>query len=908
MFIEFGIVIVGLFRSQPMQQCINIQHPALRPVVTRVFINYTSVIVALLLALLQVNTAYSAAITQAIKIDSFGYRTQDTKIAVFSENPGTSVEVRDTTDDIITTLSGSAIQPKGTDTQSRSGDTVWWVDFSNLTAPGNYRLYSSSLNAQSYDFKIADNVYNDVVQTALKTFYLQRCNTPKHQAHVGSAWSDALACHMSDLNTGPASGHTNHGSKDLTGGWHDAGDYNKYVWTAVSGAILTMLTAYEDNPDVFTDDLNLPESGNGRPDILDEIKWELDWLLKMQLSDGSVLYQTHVDGFGSSAPPSTDTNVRYYQNPTLESGSVFAGTLALSARIFAAEGDTAYANTLLNAAKTTWTWLQSQGGSKVKVWAAAELFRADPTLTSAKNYVDGYYGNNWQGAYFDIGHYDTYAAITYIQTPAANTTVTGNMRVNFKNMINGIFSKNDLYRIGMQDWSYHWGSNAIRANYGLMLLTAAKIDETGNFTTQDCLQHAQDFLHYFHGQNPLNMTYLTNMTAQGGNHSSWQFYHAWFGDSRNSFSASNFIGKPSAAIESDYPYLKGSDNYGINDSKISTYGPPPGFVPGGPNQNYSASSIPPLAGSTLNPAPGFADRYYRDWNWNPATNWQNFQPWEITESSIGYQGPYVALGAYFMEHTPNLCSINSDCDDGLYCNGAETCDTVSGACITGANPCNTGETCDEQSNICTIEICNNNGTCETGEDCNNCANDCISGTGGGCGNGICEPGLNEDCQSCPQDCSGVQSGKPSKRYCCGDGDGTNPVNCSDNRCTSSGFSCSNSAPTPYCCGDTICTFGSEDSFSCALDCGSAPTTEFNCTDGVDNDADGQTDCSDTDCIADSACQSSCDNDGICEAGEDCSTCPSDCNGKTGGKPNKRYCCGDGVMQSTETGAICDNNF
>ena len=265
----------------------------------------------------------SAPVTQVIKVDSFGYRTQDSKIAIFSADPGNSVEVRDNADNIILTLSGTAIQAKGTDTQQRSGDTVWWVDFSNLSSPGDYHLYSAALNAQSYNFKVADNVYNEVIKTALKTFYLQRCNTPKHQVHVGSAWADAQACHLGDQNTGPASGHTNVGTKDLTGGWHDAGDYNKYVWTAVSGAVLNMLTAYEDNPGVFTDDFNIPESGNGRPDILDEIKWELDWLLKMQLSDGSVLYQTHVAGFSSDSPPSADSNLRYYQNPTLESGSYF---------------------------------------------------------------------------------------------------------------------------------------------------------------------------------------------------------------------------------------------------------------------------------------------------------------------------------------------------------------------------------------------------------------------------------------------------------------------------------------------------------------------------------------------------------------------------------------------------------
>ena len=85
-----------------------------------------------------------------------------------------------------------------------------------------------------------------------------------------------------------------------------------------------------------------------------------------------------------------------------------------------------------------------------------------------------------------------------------------------------------------------------------------------------------------------------------------------------------------------------------------------------------------------------------------------------------------------------------------------------------------------------------------------------------------------------------------------------------------------------------------------------------CDDGVDNDCDGQTDCGDSDCGLDPACATpmpSCDNDGICDPGEDCSTCPNDCEGNPKGKPSGRFCCGDGVLQSAEgDGSICDGNF
>ncbi len=87
------------------------------------------------------------------------------------------------------------------------------------------------------------------------------------------------------------------------------------------------------------------------------------------------------------------------------------------------------------------------------------------------------------------------------------------------------------------------------------------------------------------------------------------------------------------------------------------------------------------------------------------------------------------------------------------------------------------------------------------------------------------------------------------------------------------------------------------------------SSESVCDDGIDDDCDGFTDCDDSDCAADAACSSTCDGDGVCEAGEDCGNCASDCDGKTTGKPSKRYCCGDGTADSAEgDGSICDGNY
>ncbi len=117
---------------------------------------------------------------------------------------------------------------------------------------------------------------------------------------------------------------------------------------------------------------------------------------------------------------------------------------------------------------------------------------------------------------------------------------------------------------------------------------------------------------------------------------------------------------------------------------------------------------------------------------------------------------------------------------------------------------------------------------------------------------------------------------------------------------------------PPVCVNGVCEWG-EDLCACELDCGPPEVSEvvdLTCDDGLDNDCDGEADCNDLDCAADPYCQTpGCDQDGVCEAGEDCTTCPSDCDSVTSGKPSGRYCCGDGIAQPAEgDGSICDGNY
>jgi hypothetical protein len=113
-------------------------------------------------------------------------------------------------------------------------------------------------------------------------------------------------------------------------------------------------------------------------------------------------------------------------------------------------------------------------------------------------------------------------------------------------------------------------------------------------------------------------------------------------------------------------------------------------------------------------------------------------------------------------------------------------------------------------------------------------------------------------------------------------------------------------PEPSC-GDGTCNPG-ETSCNCAGDCGAAPASETSCSGGIDEDCDGATDCADADCNASPACAPTSCGNALCERGESCNTCASDCK-KAPGSPANRYCCGDGIAQLAEgNGSICNGNY
>ena len=582
--------------------------------------------------------------SEFIKIDQFGYRLGDQKIAVIANpmvgynsgdsfSPGSTYEVRGWDDDM-SVFSGSITAFDSGNTHSQSGDQVWWFDFSSVVTQGDYYIYDVTNDVGSHRFTIADDVYNDVLKQAVRVFYYQRCGSDKTAAH-GGTWND-VACHIgsnqdltcrlvTDLNNAAT-------EKDLSGGWHDAGDYNKYV-NFTYGPLHALLFAYQKSSNAFGDDYNIPESGNGIADILDEVKYELDWLIKMQESDGSVLMKVAVPGFEAASPPSGDATNRYYGEAASSSTAVAASIFAHAYLVFKdLPGMTTYANDLLTKAEDAWTWIQnnpaysSYGNTgfssanpeistdeqkEVRVGAAVMLYAATGN-TTYRDFVDNSYTDirpiQWtfwypfQPTIQEIALY--YAALPTATSGTANAITNSfesSTTSNNGEMLSAFLNNTDAYRAYISDANFVWGSNEVRMNAGLMYfqmnyygLNAANAQNFDNA--------ALGYLHNLHGTNPLGKVMLSNMSGHGGEESCSEIYHAWF-----------------------------------DDLSIWDNNPPPAYVTGGPNPNFS-----PANGTIAPPQNQPIQKSYKDWN----TTWPE-NSWEITEPAIYYQAAYIQLLAAY---------------------------------------------------------------------------------------------------------------------------------------------------------------------------------------------------------------------------------------------------------------------
>ncbi|MCA9895316.1 MAG: glycoside hydrolase family 9 protein, partial [Anaerolineae bacterium] len=228
----------------------------------------------------------------AIKVNQVGYPADAEKVALVSSftpdfSDGQAFFVLDAMTGAVVYTGELALM---TDFDTASGEHVWSADFSDFTTEGTYFLTIEGAD-ESPRFRIGAGVYDDLLVDVMRYYYLQRQGIELASEYAGPFARgvghplDSVA----EFRSGIAS------SQDASGGWYDAGDYGKYV-NAGALAVSDLLWAYRMFPEQFTDgQSNIPESGNGVPDLLDEVRWELDWMLKMQ-DDTSGGFWSRVSG------------------------------------------------------------------------------------------------------------------------------------------------------------------------------------------------------------------------------------------------------------------------------------------------------------------------------------------------------------------------------------------------------------------------------------------------------------------------------------------------------------------------------------------------------------------------------------------------------------------------------------
>lgn len=285
-----------------------------------------------------------------VRVNTVGFRPQATKIATLLPKAEQFRVVR--ADDGKVVLAGL---PSAT-VRSEPGDTneeLKLADFSALREPGRYRLLIPGLG-DSPEFGIADDAWVGAYRSVARGFYLWRCGVEVSADWDGQSYLQR-PCHLEDGSMEFAGGKPGE-HRDGTGGWHDAGDYNKYVVNAAFSMGM-MFRAWEHfRPAVERVSLGLPESGRGMPCLLAELKFETLWLFKMQREDGAVFHKLSAKDFNFWGAADQDRSPRFFSPVGSSATAGFAAVMALGARHFR-EFDAALADRCLDAARRAQAWL-----------------------------------------------------------------------------------------------------------------------------------------------------------------------------------------------------------------------------------------------------------------------------------------------------------------------------------------------------------------------------------------------------------------------------------------------------------------------------------------------------------------------------------------------------------------------
>ena len=429
-------------------------------------------------------------------------------------------------------------------TPDLSGRNVFLADFTTLNKIGIYQLFIAK-NSNSYFFKISGNVHESVAKGTLKAFYYIRSSQALLPKYAGK-WARAeghpdvaVLVHSSAASVQRPTGTV----ISSPGGWYDAGDYNKYIVNSgISTA--TLLSLYEDFP-AYTNSvaLNIPESGNALPDVLDEVLWNLRWMLTMQdPNDGGVYHKLTNANFDKMIMPDKATTIRYVVQKGTAATLDFAAVMAQASRIFKRYPKQlpGLADSCLKAAVSAWEWAkenpkviydQPKMNAKFSpaittgayddkrvddefAWAAMELYITTkhddylvnvPLYNSVKITIPSWPDVKTLGYYSLLRKRNELTDVGKKAIPQLKQKLL----IFADSLANGTTLPAYQTVIGRSTQDYGWGSTSLAANQGIAMIQAYQLSHSVKY-----INAALSNLDYILGRNGTGYSFITGFGSK----------------------------------------------------------------------------------------------------------------------------------------------------------------------------------------------------------------------------------------------------------------------------------------------------------------------------------------------------------------------------------------------------------
>ena len=443
--------------------------------------------------------------TAKINLNQVGYLPEDQKVAIVKSKGKVKGGFA-----VVDALTGESVY-SGKISRQRynraSGEQTAQADFSALKVEGTFKVVAAGYG-QSFEFKIAHGVYDELLASALRFFYLQRCGDD-----VADEEFSHPACHTQEA---VVYGDTQ-SVRDVRGGWHDAGDYGRYVVPAAK-AVCDLMLALECFPSAF--------GGSALDAITDEVQYELEWMIKMQDDSGALFHKVTCQSFPGAVMPQEEVDRLVLFPVSTTATADFAASMAVASRVFK---DTPRGEVYLQAAQKAWQWLEATppdtkgfvnpplfdtgaypdgNDTDERFWALAALYR----ITGDEKLLDALLEYDVSSAAWDFGWQQVGLYALYEVLQAAGSK-DARFEAFQKRAQKAFLSRaneklvnvaSDSYGVSLGEYEYYWGSNMGVANNGMLFLLAHKITSDEKYA-----QAAKKQLDYILGTNTTSYCFVT---------------------------------------------------------------------------------------------------------------------------------------------------------------------------------------------------------------------------------------------------------------------------------------------------------------------------------------------------------------------------------------------------------------